>query len=148
MNDKNIDVTKGVRVTGSFSLTELSFRALPTSEAPNKIILINDNLSFLNASLDGFTLILSRSIAMNPSSFFSATAVVTADVRFEKSSMNGTLKTVQEVEEWIQANKVRIANTFGMPCTVSSAISSVMGQAGLVPFVSAPQIVLPPKTNE
>ncbi len=148
MNSKNTDVTKGIRVTGSFNLVELSFHALPASENPSRTLSLKDDLSFSNASFEGFTLVLSRSIAMNPASFFSISAVVKADVLFEQRPVNGVLKTLQEVEEWIQANKVRIANTFGMPCTASSAISSVMVQAGLVPFVSAPQVVLPPESKQ
>lgn len=136
------DVIKGVRVTGEYYVKEYVLRVLKQDNPENAEIETVDTLVSSEETDTGFVLTFTRAIGFVPSGIFETIVTILANVEFENDAGKKILKSSEERKDWIENNKIRIANTFGMPATASVMIASAMVHAGFGPMVTPPSVII------
>ena len=132
------DISQGIRVDGAFKPRNIIFKSLETPLCESCETVTRDVLTVEDVTLEGFSLSLVRSVSFAPTCGFAASVEITAEVRFEDDAARTKLKTLAEVGKWIERNKVRIANAFGMARMASGIISSTSVQMGFLAFITSP----------
>lgn len=131
---------KNIHVQGEFKLRSSSFE-LCGSIVEKAELSIRDELESEDLSLDGFALEYKRTVSFAPQSHFEIAVQYLVRVAFLDDAGRRELVTLDSVKEWVNRNKVRIINTFGVPSAASALISSLMVQANLRPLVTPPYVI-------
>ena len=129
-----------IRVTGQFIIEEVQCRSRHIS-GQSVQLQTKDVLTATQSNLDGFDLIYTRKVISIPENYVEVSVSASISVLFDNEAGRKTLKTLDSVNEWIENNKVRIVNTFGVPQMVSALITNVVTGVGFMPYVTPPVVL-------